>query len=392
MSVYEASAGLADLERGARANALPSYASYRATQYFGTLDVLRALAILAVIWHHTGGHIGDGTVLSRGYHGVTLFFAISGFLIVTLMLREKERTGDISVHAFMIKRALRILPLYYATLLLYVGLVAALEKDPAAKALFFSNLPAFATFTTNWLVSQEAPRVIFYFAWSLAAEEQFYLIWPWVERVKGVKRFGLFAALLLVLVSGHFLGQTLPAGEHPGLLFALSKIPAAIALGALLAHCLHDPLLFKWLSPVLGRRGAPTIFLAGLIAVMAATDQLGAFAPALIDVFSLLLVGSCVIRRDNDLARVLQVPPISHIGVVSYGMYLLHMIAVSLAKILMPAWATVQGVPLFMTTTLAATAIATVSFYTFEKYIKGLRRHWLRPELKVQAQPAGVAA
>ena len=69
--------------RRERLAAVPTYTAFRATSYFAGLDVLRAIAILAVIWHHTAASAFDFPLSRKGYHGVTLFFAISGFLIVT---------------------------------------------------------------------------------------------------------------------------------------------------------------------------------------------------------------------------------------------------------------------------------------------------------------------
>ena len=93
-----------------------AFGSYRAIKYFGSLNGLRCACILAVIWHRTAGAGRDALLLSRGYLGVSLFFVISGFLITTLMLREREAYGQISVGAFLARRALRIFPLYYLVL------------------------------------------------------------------------------------------------------------------------------------------------------------------------------------------------------------------------------------------------------------------------------------
>lgn len=155
---------------------------FRSTRFFASLDGLRCLSILAVIWHHTAGHSFDLALSRRGHHGVTLFFAISGFLITTLLLREKQRLGDISLRKFYMRRSLRIFPLYYTVLLIYIALVAAMERGTHAGREFWGNLPAYATYTSNWFVDLKGERVIFYFAWSLATEEQFYLVWPWVQK------------------------------------------------------------------------------------------------------------------------------------------------------------------------------------------------------------------
>jgi peptidoglycan/LPS O-acetylase OafA/YrhL len=94
------------------------HAAFRANNRFGSLDGLRALSVVAVIWHHSGGGMVASEWAQHGHHGVTLFFAISGFLITTLLLRERDRHGAIDLRAFYVRRALRIFPLYYAVLLI----------------------------------------------------------------------------------------------------------------------------------------------------------------------------------------------------------------------------------------------------------------------------------
>jgi peptidoglycan/LPS O-acetylase OafA/YrhL len=141
---------------------------FKETRRFGSLNGWRAIAILGVIWHHTMTHSMASPMAQQGKYGVTLFFVISGFLIVTLLLRERERTNAISLGKFWGRRSLRILPVYYATLLIYIVLVGLLEHSQAGQD-FFQNLPFFATFTSNLFVTP-GDRTIFVFSWSVAAE------------------------------------------------------------------------------------------------------------------------------------------------------------------------------------------------------------------------------
>ncbi len=367
---------------------VPAHAAFRAASYFATLDVLRAIAILAVVWHHTGVLAYSGHLSHQGYHGVTLFFAISGFLIVTLLVREKSATGDISIRNFMIKRALRILPLYYATLLIYVGVVALLERDAAAKAQFLANLPAFATFTSNWFVGADAPRVIFVFAWSLAAEEQFYLIWPWIERARFGRRFGLAVACAAVALSPSFAGALWQSSEpQPFVLQALSRLPAAIGLGAILAHLLHDRATFRWLAPVLGRRGSGLVITALLSLALTGAIDLGRAEPAAVALLCMALVGACVIRPDNDLACLARIPGVVHIGVVSYGLYLLHMLSANGVKMLGAPLGFNTGALWFGATLAVALALASLSHATFERWMLGLRTRFLPPPSAAITRP-----
>ena len=156
------------------------YEAFTATAWFSGLDGLRAFSVVAVLWYHLAGE-HDLALLNHGNQGVQLFFAISGFLVTTLLLRERRRTGTISLRSFYLRRTLRIFPLYYAVLATYALLVFATLRGTPKGAEFWQHLPAFATYTSNWFVSADAGTghgVTFYFAWSLATEEQFYLVWP----------------------------------------------------------------------------------------------------------------------------------------------------------------------------------------------------------------------
>src|SRR5437868_5861023 len=99
-----------------------AYQAFMSASRFGGLDGLRAFSVVAVIWCHvTGPHTLE--LLNRGNKGVDLFFAISGFLVTSLLLREHRKTCGISLRNFYIRRTLRIFPLYYAVLCLYCVLV-----------------------------------------------------------------------------------------------------------------------------------------------------------------------------------------------------------------------------------------------------------------------------
>src|SRR6202012_1705138 len=115
--------------------------------------------------------------------------------------------GTISLKNFYARRTLRIFPLYYATLLLYTGLVVALEHGPE-RAAFFASLPSYATYTSNWFVDRfAAERVIFAFCWSLATEEQFYLLWPSIQRLTKTVRTPVI--ILVVALLGSLLVRVL---------------------------------------------------------------------------------------------------------------------------------------------------------------------------------------
>src|SRR6478736_6755468 len=146
------------------------------------LDIqgLRAIAVLAVVADHAGlsGFAG-------GYVGVDVFFVVSGFLITGLLLREKERDGRISLGGFYARRARRILPASTLVLVAIVTYAAAelsyraverITTDAAWAAVFLANV-RFARQGTDYFAEGLPPSPVQHF-WSLAVEEQFYLVWP----------------------------------------------------------------------------------------------------------------------------------------------------------------------------------------------------------------------
>src|SRR5262245_43140601 len=158
-----------------------AHSRFLSERYFPAFDGLRCVAICGVIWHHclpgpTPGWLG------RGHVGVPLFFALSGFLITTLMLAERRQTGDIALVPFWLRRSLRIFPLYYAVLAGFVLYLACLPESDASRH-FWASLPHYASYTSNWFVDFDVAHPVWFgFAWSLATEEQFYLWWPPVLR------------------------------------------------------------------------------------------------------------------------------------------------------------------------------------------------------------------
>lgn len=353
----------------AQVDARTGHETFKAVRHFGSLDGLRALSVIAVIWHHTVGHDPRlPQLFAMGAHGVTLFFAISGFLIVTLLLREQESKGHIDLKAFYIRRALRIFPLYYAVILIYVILVLALERNSAPGREFFGNLVFFLTYTSNWFVSLEG-RTIFYFAWSLAAEEQFYLLWPSVQRFFSPRRaLGAMLVFIGILIALQWLALDQAAGPRPWWQRAIADFPLAICFGVVLAHLFHHARGYRFVEPLLGWRGSSLLFAAALLATLSLSQS-----NLLVHLAAAAFVGSCVFREDHLLAPVLRVRVLAYIGSISYGMYLLHMLVKNVvARALGVAGLADSRLLVFALTLLGAVVVAGLSFRYFESFF--LRR------------------
>src|ERR1700739_2072049 len=287
---------------------LPSHSQFMRIRFFESLDGLRALSILGVIWSHVWYVSGPAyyntlikvPVLRNGAFGVSVFFGISGFLITTLLLREQLKNGRISLRDFYIRRTLRIWPLYYGTLALCVVLVLVLQRGTGRDHVFFHYLPGYLTFTYTWFAGWEASGAIFNFAWSLSVEEQFYLIWAGVLRVLRGALPVILMCLLIGIRAVTEIGAVRRVVSMDSLAWRMAAgIAVPICLGAILAQMLHSERWFLRIRPLLGHRRAAPLFLLILVRSLAPAGNTweGVCWPA-----ACLLVGAFVIREDNGIA------------------------------------------------------------------------------------------
>lgn len=329
---------------------------------------------MPVVWHHTAPSPQRG-IAGRGAWGVSLFFAISGFLITTLLLRERESHGRVSLKDFYVRRSLRIFPLYYAVLALFALHTWLGGAQGGARAHFFDSLRYYATYTSNWFVDFSVGfPVIFAFAWSLATEEQFYLTWPWAIRISRGPWFPCAVMLLVLLVDqgaehGWISGAL---AANPTLMRILRSLSAPICLGSLLAVVVHSRRGFAVLAPLLGRRASAAWMLAALVGSVVAN-----VADLLTQVLMAALVASCCMREDHWLRPVLTQPPIVHVGRVSYGIYLMHVAVLGGMRRLVPDWQNHLWLA-FPLVLAGSVVLASLSFRFFESPVLGLRSRYLR--------------
>jgi len=138
--------------------------------YLPALDGLRAVAVLAVMAYHSG-------LIHGGFLGVDVFFTLSGFLITTLLCEEHARTGTLAIGSFYVRRALRLLPALVAFLLVW-GSVLFATIPSEFRPILLGYLLGVLSYIANWLIIYWRPLGVFGHTWSLAIEEQFYLVWP----------------------------------------------------------------------------------------------------------------------------------------------------------------------------------------------------------------------
>jgi peptidoglycan/LPS O-acetylase OafA/YrhL len=374
-----------------------AHARYLARRHFKSLDGLRCLSILPVIWHHSTPRPLPG-LLGKGPAGVDLFFCISGFLITTLLVREKANSGGIRLADFYARRALRILPLYYLVLLSYVAFAWFLPTGAPQRAHFFRTLPFYASFTANWFADFGVHYpILFSFAWSLCIEEQFYAFWPWlVRRLSGSAALVAMAAILLtdaLAERGDLAWLLAPGGAA---LRIVTSFAAPIGLGAILALLLDDARSFSWLSRLLDKKWSAPVALAAVCTLLAwPSTPLFAFQLGLA-----ALVGACVIGDRNGLSQLLEARAPSYVGRISYGLYLLNLTAIGSVRRLFPAHATSAGF-VFALSFPCALALAALSHRYFEAPWLRLRAHFrgsrsafaasITPLVRESAAPSGSA-
>jgi len=164
--------------------------------YYPALDGLRGIAILLVVFYHNFGFVKQSFF---GWLGVDLFFVLSGFLITGILLKELDQPNFL--RNFYMRRVLRIFPLYYLTLFLFLFVVAPLTKDRIVWDYYQEHQFYLWTYLQNWLYIFHEPgqaQALNHY-WSLAVEEQFYIFWPLVMLVLRKPKYLLVFISLLLL-------------------------------------------------------------------------------------------------------------------------------------------------------------------------------------------------
>ncbi len=331
------------------------------------LDGLRAASIIPVVWHHSTPRPLEGA-LGRGPLGVDLFFALSGYLITSLLLRERRAAdggGRIDLARFWARRSLRLFPLYYLVLLFYVGWAALLAPEPV-RGHFFRCLPFYATYTGNWFAPGADHPVLFAFSWSLATEEQFYVLWaPVLRFVRGVVGPALVMLGLVVLDQLAERGVVLEAGTE--LHRIVTSFATPIGLGCLVAlACDHDRL-----GPVVVRVLRSNVTRATALLLALAAFAIG--IPLLLAHASFALLVGCAAHEDGSLlfgwARR---PAAVWVGRVSYGIYLLHVTVIAVVHRVFPSLRE-SAAFVFAVSLPLSIALASGAFQLVERPLLGLR-------------------
>ncbi|HTN57603.1 MAG TPA: acyltransferase family protein [Protaetiibacter sp.] len=355
------------------------------------LDGLRAIAVIVVLLFHLTPGFAIG-----GYLGVDIFFVVSGFIITRLLLIEHVSTGGIRLGAFWVRRARRLLPAL--VLLLLVCCTAALAVGGDVLVDLGGQLASSLTFSSNWYFivtgsdyfAGTAPE-LFRNLWSLAVEEQFYLLWPLVLlfivlRVSRSARIALLA--VVTAASAVAMGLLLVPGSPTSVYYGTGTHAFGLTLGALLAVVSRwwPTRALEW--PRAARRGlgvAGIVAVAGLLVLTVvmpgeadASYRGGLFAVA---VLTAVLIAAFLVPA-SPLARAIDVGPMRWVGERSYGIYLWHWPVFVLLAAVFPTWTRDAGLAWVLGGVAAVITFgaAALSFRFVETPIRrdGFRASWQR--------------
>jgi len=314
----------------------------RERYYVPALDGLRFFAFLLVYFHHSAPSTLPGAdipsdwqvvwhaMVMAGAFGVPIFFALSAFLLTTLLQREKQESGKVDLGAFYVRRILRIWPLYFLVLLL----------DGVAYPFFHhqtingSNVAAFLLFLGNFrATSRDAVSMPLLILWSVCMEEQFYIVWPWLNRQCSPKllrgaAWGMVVTAIIFRVTAAISGKwwtyawfdTLGHLDSLGFgaLAALQLVHTRtkpVERTILIMSGFACPLLVGWMAPISGiesQIGLAAAILYTMVALSSAILVWGlATAPA---------------KFKTPFSN----PTVASFGRISYGLYAFHTLVLAL--------------------------------------------------------------
>jgi len=373
------------------------------------LDTLRGVAILLVVFFHgfnIPGGISNLSAPARlfviaamgGWTGVYLFFVLSGFLITGILLDGRSKAGYYS--RFYIRRALRILPAFYLLLLLLFVLGRTGWLEGRRVGWPFLTLSFFYLANVTELFGVPAQYAAL---WSLAVEEHFYLLWPTVIRASSRRTAawcaaGIFLACPIFRAAAFWFGYNAAAGYT-------WQVADGLAIGALMGILSRGPLRER--GPM-GRFSmlfliaAVALFVVGTpFGIWRASTFFGAvFRLTAVDLFCAGMLGVTLYLGTSRFRWIVNRPLLQWFGQISYGLYLVHMLAFDLVNHWMVRYSPALRAQLpshlglvflsFLAAMGIAVGVAFLSRRYFEEWFLGLKDRWTHPSSPMQ--PTALAS
>ncbi|EIT86949.1 acyltransferase 3 [Fictibacillus macauensis ZFHKF-1] len=352
---------------------------YKNKRYMPGIDGLRALAVLAVIAYHLNFGWASGGLL-----GVGIFFVLSGYLITDLIISEFKQTGKIDFKQFWLRRARRLLPALLSMLIVVILWVLLFEH--AFIVGLWGNLLSVFFYVSNWWLiyhkvsyfEQFGPPSPLNHLWSLAVEEQFYVVWPlillfglrFIKKSQTLLKYVIGAALLSAILMAILYT---PNADPSRVYYGTDTRAFSLLIGAALAFIWPSKQLAislsrapRFILEVIGLVG-----LGGVLLLVYFTSQFDAFlyygGMVLLSIFTLLLVAALA-HPSTFIGKLMGWRPLRWIGVRSYGIYLWHFPIIIFTR--PPQQNVESSVSLSILQFIAIITIASLSWHFIEEPIR----------------------
>jgi peptidoglycan/LPS O-acetylase OafA/YrhL len=375
-----------------RASRLPAPLAVGLSQsHLPSLDGLRAVAALAVVFYHYGFDWAPGGL------GVLAFFVLSGFLITWLLLKEEERFGAISLKLFYMRRSLRIFPAFYAYWLLLVGALILFHK----RLIGGQTLASFFYFNNYYQALHGDPNTGLSHTWSLAIEEQFYLLWPLLFLLLRRNRHRIvFLLAAIATVWAWREALVFVIHRNQGYIYeAFDTRADHLMIGCLLAIVLREGALREgsttWLwerlvvLPLLLWVTLALLALSTALNVRFGTNYRDTVGFVIDPILIAVLIVQAIAWPQTGFARLLNCAPMRYLGTISYSIYLYQQMLIDPSKKFAEHWPALS-LPLSVAAVLLA---ASASYWIVERPFLRLKNSFERNRRPVsQAASAPLMA
>lgn len=354
--------------------------------YFKNLDALRFIAAFSVIIFHYSADIKGlypnlavhnsfsflFSIAEKGSLGVNFFFVLSGFLITYLIFQERKNSGKFSLKKFLIRRTLRIWPLYFIVIIigfiLFPMIISGYETahNPWMYVGFLANFDEInngLNDSVNFLTSP----------WSVAVEEQFYLFWGFLITVLfALKKFS-FPLVIGLLYALSFVFRTIYWEEERVIYYHTFAVCQDILTGAFIGWALFEGK--TWLNKIQDYSKI-TVLIIYMIGIIICIFKNKLFPGELIIIERFVL--SCFfgfiildqIRGNHSVFKIGRIKAFNFLGKISYGLYMYHLIAMYLIFMWMNSWGTVgywMALAYLFLTLASVVVVASISYFLIEK-------------------------